>query len=189
MGHELESEAPVEETAAEMHAEMQRTLSNPTQAAAPVAPVCKPGSVPTTERNAPHLASLNGIPIPEDNPPPAPPPIASKLGMNSFASPPPPVAPGSTAHRAPRRAGGVVAAPPLASTAPAEPSVGASMFASLIGAATSTGSAKNTAAPVTSGEMRKARQLVVEGAREQDYFKERKEGFVKPLGEVVRVLG
>ena len=76
MGHELESDAPDEETAAEMHVDMQRTLSNPTQAPTPVAPAPKPGSDPTPVRSAPHLASLNGIAIPEENPPAAPPPIA-----------------------------------------------------------------------------------------------------------------
>ncbi|KAF8608143.1 hypothetical protein BDV93DRAFT_243038 [Ceratobasidium sp. AG-I] len=184
MGHELESEVLVEGTPVEMHAEPQRALSNPTQAPAPVAPVVKSGPILPPERSSPHLASLNGIHIPEDDPPPAPPPIAAKLGMDSFVSPSRPATPGPTGHRPPKRTGGVVAAPPLASTAPAEPGIGASMFASFINAATSTSLTKNTAAPVTSGETRKMRQPVVEGPREQDYFKERTEGFVKPLGEV-----
>lgn len=193
MGDDLDSDTPAEGTTiVQAHAEAQRTLSNPTQAPAPVAPIVKPGSVPTPERSSPHLASLNGIPIPEDNPPPAPPPIASKLGMDSYEAPAAPAAPAPapTAHRAPRRGAGVVAAPPLASAAPAEPSIGATVLATLMGTSgANANAAKNSAAPVTSGEMRKTRQLVVEGVREPDYFKERKEGFVKLPGDVVRDFG
>ncbi|CAE6475559.1 unnamed protein product [Rhizoctonia solani] len=136
--------------------------------------------------HAPQHASLYGI-SPAADAPQRPPVTPDMVDMDTFGAPP---------QRPPR--GGVVAAPPMQTTAGTQPgpAVGAVRYLTSwmgLGSASAPTQApaqaqpqivsEPTRQPTTSGP-RRACQGVVEGVRAPDYFEERKDGYVKPAGKV-----
>ncbi|KAG8776533.1 Ca(2+)-dependent cysteine protease [Ceratobasidium sp. 428] len=205
-------ESESEEIRAEETATAHHITSKPTQAPVLVS-TPDPASVP---------ASASDVPTPKDppasvSPEPRVPTHGSLYGLPQVAPPQDPLPPGSfnvesfsppvagsgssVGHRAPKRPGGVVAAPPPANTESStstSTSTGASLWSLVKEFVVPTAPAapaaiapaasedvKPALIPNQSAKVRQARNFVTEAPRPIDYFKERKEGFVKPAGEVI----
>ncbi|KAG8709507.1 cytochrome c oxidase subunit 1, partial [Ceratobasidium sp. 395] len=203
-------ESEPEEIRAEETVTAHHITSKPTQA---------PVLISTPD---PASASACAVPTPKDppasvSPEPRVPAHGSLYGLPQVAPPPNPLPPGSfnvesfsppvtgsglsVGHRAPKRPGGVVAAPPPANTESStstSTSTGASLWSLVKEFVVPTASAapapiapaasedvKPATIPNQSAKVRQARNFVTEAPRPIDYFKERKEGFVKPAGEII----
>ncbi|KAG9086053.1 Ca(2+)-dependent cysteine protease, partial [Ceratobasidium sp. 370] len=175
--------------------------SKPTQAPALVSdltcavpPTPKDLPPPTgPERQGPIHASLYGVSQALVPPDPLPP---GSFNVEAFT----PLAPasGSVGHRAPKRPGGVVAAPPPTNSESSTSTSAASWFAwakelvvptaapvPAFAAPTASDDAKPVVGSNQSAEVRRARNFVAEAPRPADYFEERAEGYVKPVGQVI----
>ncbi|KAG9123126.1 Ca(2+)-dependent cysteine protease [Ceratobasidium sp. 392] len=193
--------APPEEACLEEPAAHHITLKSIQAPALVSAPVCEPttsmcdlSTSSGPERHVPIHGSLYGVSqavLPADPLPPG------SFGEETFAS-------STVPHRAVKRPGGVVAAPPPANSGPsAITTTGASAAATATSwftwakdmvvpssapapaPAAVAEDVKPAAIPNQSAEVRRARNLVAEAPRPIDYFKERKEGYVTPDGEVI----
>ncbi|KAG8710644.1 hypothetical protein FRC08_016889 [Ceratobasidium sp. 394] len=212
-----EADCAKEINSEQVHSEEPATAhhitSKATQAPAPVSAMScdmpTPKDPPTStrpDRQIPIHGSLYGVSQALDPPDPLPP---GSFDVVAFT--PPAASSGSVGHRAPKRPGGVVAAPP-----PTNPESGTStgltswfswakemvpcvawltwMKEMIVPGVTpvlapAVPATSDDAKPVTglnqSAEVRRVRNFVAEAPRPTDYFEERTSGYVKPVGQVI----